>query len=81
MASSEASTAIVRNPPASSIARVSGAGIHLPNPSYWPILAALGVGSVFVSIMLVHTLGPIAIAAAVLFFFFCVFKWAFEPAG
>jgi len=62
-------------------ARVSGAGIHLPNPSHWPILAALGVGSVFVSIMLVHTLGPIAIAAAVLFFFFSVFKWAFEPAG
>ena len=61
--------------------RVSGAGIHLPNPSYWPILTALGVGSVFISIMLVHTVGPIGIAAAVLFFFFGVFKWAFEPAG
>ncbi|HEU4827709.1 MAG TPA: cbb3-type cytochrome c oxidase subunit I, partial [Gemmatimonadales bacterium] len=61
--------------------RVSGAGIHMPNPSYWPILAALGVASVFISIMLVHTLGPIAIAAAVFLLFFSIFKWAFEPAG
>ena len=32
--------------------RVSGKGIHMPNPSYWPAVAALGVLAVFLSLML-----------------------------
>jgi cytochrome c oxidase subunit 1 len=60
--------------------RTSGAGIHLPNPSYWPILAALGVLAVFVTLMLHEKVGPLGIAAGVAFLFFSVFRWVFEPA-
>ena len=28
--------------------RVSGQGIHLPNPSFWPLVAAIGVAGVMV---------------------------------
>src|SRR5688500_9917784 len=61
--------------------RVSGAGIHLPNPSYWPLLAAVGVALVFVALQLLPLLGPLGVVVAVLFLCFSVFKWAFEPAG
>jgi cytochrome c oxidase subunit 1 len=59
--------------------RTSGAGIHLPNPSYWPVLAALGVTAVFVALMLHEKVGALGIAAGVAFLFFSVFKWVFEP--
>jgi cytochrome c oxidase subunit 1 len=62
-------------------ARVSGAGIHLPNPSYWPVVTALGVTAVFVGVMLLGKLGPWGIIAAVGLLFFGVYRWAFEPAG
>jgi cytochrome c oxidase subunit I len=62
-------------------ARVSGAGIHLPNPSYWPAVAALGVASVFVGVMLIGHTGAWGIAAGVALLFFGVYGWAFEPAG
>jgi cytochrome c oxidase subunit 1 len=61
-------------------ARVSGAGIHMPNPSYWPLVAALGVTLVFMSLMLLPKLGPLGVVAAVAVLFLGVFKWAFEPA-
>ena len=61
-------------------ARVSGAGIHMPNPSYWPAVAALGVTLVFMSLMLLPKLGPIGVVVAVAVLFLGVFKWAFEPA-
>jgi hypothetical protein len=61
-------------------ARVSGAGIHLPNPSYWPILAALGVLLTFLALMNHEKVGPIGIVAGVAVLFFSVFKWVFEPA-
>jgi cytochrome c oxidase subunit 1 len=66
-------------------ARVSGKGIHLPNPSYWPAVVAVGIltflGSFLayahtsLSIHLPITLvgGAITLVGA--------FKWAFEPAG
>ncbi len=60
--------------------RVSGAGIHLPNPSYWPVVAAIGVAAVFIMLMLHHIVGPIGIIAAVALLFFGVFRWVFEPA-
>ena len=61
--------------------RVSGAGIHLPNPSYWPVVAAVGVLAIFVSLMVLPTVGPLGVVAAVAVLFLGVFKWAFEPAG
>jgi cytochrome c oxidase subunit I len=59
--------------------RVSGKGIHLPNPSFRPLLAALGVavtlgGFIGGSHLPVHLVG-----LAILFY--GVFSWAFEPAG
>jgi cytochrome c oxidase subunit 1 len=32
-------------------ARVSGAGIHLPNPSYWPLVTAAGIPVFFIGFM------------------------------
>ena len=60
--------------------RVSGAGIHMPNPSYWPGVAAIGVAAVFISLMMLPKLGPAGVVAAVLILFLGVYKWAFEPA-
>jgi cytochrome c oxidase subunit 1 len=63
--------------------RVSGQGIHLPHPSYWPLVAAVGLTAVFTSLMLLghgHA-GPGAVVAAVALLFFGVYMWAFEPAG
>jgi len=59
-------------------ARVSGAGIHMPNPSYWPLVTALGAMVTLIGFMA----GGVAVnltGAAILFF--GAFRWAFEPAG
>jgi cytochrome c oxidase subunit I len=61
--------------------RVSGQGIHLPNPSYWPLVAALGLVGMMVGLMLSHRVGPWGIIAGVLILFIGVYNWAFEPAG
>jgi cytochrome c oxidase subunit 1 len=62
-------------------ARVSGQGIHLPHPSYWPVVAALGVAGLMVGVMIEPKVGPWGIIAGGLILFFGVFNWAFEPAG
>jgi cytochrome c oxidase subunit 1 len=62
-------------------ARVSGAGIHMPNPSYWPAVAALGVCAVFVAVMLLGHTGAWGLIAAGALLFFGIYRWAFEPAG
>jgi len=59
--------------------RVSGQGIHMPNPSFRPFIVALGVavtlgGFIGGSHLPVHLVG-----LAILFY--GVFSWAFEPAG
>jgi cytochrome c oxidase subunit 1 len=61
--------------------RVSGQGIHLPNPSYWPLVAALGVAGVMVGVMAEPKVGPWGIIAGGLILLIGVFNWAFEPAG
>jgi cytochrome c oxidase subunit 1 len=62
--------------------RVSGEGIHLPNPSYWPALAAIGVTIVLGSLLFVRSEPGkwyfLTIFGA-LWLFVSVFKWAFEP--
>jgi cytochrome c oxidase subunit 1 len=59
--------------------RVSGQGIHLPNPSYRPVITAIGVtvtlgGFVGGSHLWIHLLG-----LAILFY--GVYTWVFEPTG
>jgi cytochrome c oxidase subunit I len=56
----------------------TGAGIHLPNPSYWPLVTAVGVTAVFVAIMMSPKWGPWGIVAAVALLFFGLYNWLFE---
>src|SRR5688500_14276582 len=58
--------------------RVSGAGIHLPNPSYWPIVTALALPTIFAGVLVLPKVGPWIIVAGVLLLFFGTFRWAFE---
>jgi cytochrome c oxidase subunit 1 len=62
--------------------------VHLPNPSYFPLLAALGLfifalGLLFhdpvITIGLLHL--PIVSAAGMALLIISVYAWAFEPAG
>jgi cytochrome c oxidase subunit 1 len=61
--------------------RVSGAGIHLPNPSYWPAVAAVGIAAMMTGVMLLPNIGPWGILVGGAILLFGVFSWAFEPAG
>jgi cytochrome c oxidase subunit 1 len=56
----------------------SGAGIHLPNPSYWPLVTAFGVAGLFVGIMMSPKWGPWGIIVAVALLFFGLYSWLFE---
>src|SRR5687768_3264875 len=56
----------------------SGAGIHLPNPSYWPLGSAIGVAALFVGIMMAPKWGPWGIIVAVALLFFGLYNWLFE---
>ena len=56
----------------------SGAGIHMPNPSYWPLVTAIGVTGFFVGLMALPRLGPWGIVAGVAVLFFGFFNWVFE---
>jgi cytochrome c oxidase subunit 1 len=56
----------------------SGAGIHLPNPSYWPLVTAFGVAGLFVGIMMSPKWGPWGIIVAVALLFFGLYNWLFE---
>jgi len=59
--------------------RASGEGIHMPNPSKWPIIAALGIGVFFTGFLLGVKL-PVILAGALLTIV-AIFAWALEPAG
>jgi cytochrome c oxidase subunit 1 len=56
----------------------TGAGIHLPNPSYWPLVTAVGVTAIFVAIMMLPKWGPWGIIVAVGLLFFGLYSWLFE---
>jgi hypothetical protein len=53
----------------------------MPNPSFWPVVAALGVLSVFLSLMFLSHFGPLGVVVAAGILFLGVYMWAFEPAG
>jgi hypothetical protein len=59
-------------------ALMDGKGIHLPPPSYWPLVAAIGVPGIFVGVMLSPKLGPWGIAVGLAILFVGVFNWVFE---
>ena len=59
----------------------STASIHLPHPSYWPLVAGLGVVGLMIGVILEPHIGPWGIMAGGAILFFGVFNWAFEPAG
>ena len=56
----------------------SGAGIHLPNPSYWPLVTAFGVAAIFAAIMMSPKWGPWGIFVAISLLFFGLYNWLFE---
>jgi cytochrome c oxidase subunit 1 len=62
-------------------ARVSGAGIHMPNPSYWPLVTAVGILGFFVFLMMLGHTGIWPVVASFGLLLLGVFKWAYEPAG
>ena len=64
-------------------ALVSGADIPMPNPSYWPLITAIGVNLVLGSLMFVRVWPGwwMAMIASALVLFLGAFKWAFEPTG
>ncbi len=61
--------------------RVSGKGIHMPNPSYWPLVSGLGVLVAIGGVLAFPAYGPWVSIAGGILLFYGVFKWAFEPAG
>jgi cytochrome c oxidase subunit 1 len=59
--------------------RMSGEGIHLPNPSFWPIVTAIGLAVFFVGFLLGVNLWVILGGGGIVAL--GIFAWAFEPAG
>ncbi len=57
---------------------VSGEGIHLPNPSYWPLVTAIGVLVVFCGFIIGF---PYVNLVGAVILFTGIFRWAFEPTG
>jgi cytochrome c oxidase subunit 1 len=62
--------------------RVSGAGIHMPRPSYWPAVTAVGVLGVIGSILFTHAVPywQIITLSGVAILIYGIYRWAFEPA-
>jgi cytochrome c oxidase subunit 1 len=58
---------------------VSGKGIHMPAPSFWPLVAAVGVMLIFVGFMLLPKVGPWGLVIGISTLFFGIYNWVFEP--
>jgi cytochrome c oxidase subunit 1 len=58
--------------------RVSGKGIHLPKPSFWPAVTAIGVLGTLVGF--IHGFPYVNLVGAAILLT-GIFSWAFEPAG
>lgn len=50
--------------------------IHLPNPSYWPLVAALGIAIAFGGFLVSYIMVGVGVAMTVI----GIFSWALEPA-
>jgi cytochrome c oxidase subunit 1 len=63
-------------------ARVSGQGIHLPAPSWWPLVVSVGFLTFLAGIMVKHSyafpFGPYSIIGFAIVVF-GIYKWAYEP--
>src|SRR5690606_7571676 len=61
----------------------SGEGIHMPNPSWRPLVAAIGVTIVWVSVLFTAAAWPwwMLTLGGVAIMLYGIFSWAFEPAG
>jgi cytochrome c oxidase subunit 1 len=60
----------------------SGAGIHMPRPSYWPVVTAAGVLLVIGSVLFTHAFHQwffITLTGAAILIY-GIYRWAFEPA-
>ena len=53
--------------------------IHLPSPSYWPLVLAIGTMVSFFGILYVHEGGVPAIIIGVLIAFIATMAWVMEP--
>jgi cytochrome c oxidase subunit 1 len=61
-------------------ARTSGQGIHLPSPSIWPVVTAVGVLGVIGSILFTPMKGWFVITlAGAAILIYGIYRWAFEP--
>ncbi len=60
---------------------VTGKGIHLPNPSIWPLVSATGVLGLVGGVLAFPHIGPWVSIVGALVLFFGIYRWAFEPAG
>jgi cytochrome c oxidase subunit 1 len=59
----------------------SGEGIHLPRPSYWPLVTAIGVLTVIGSILFTHMFPQwffITLTGAAILIY-GIYRWVFEP--
>jgi cytochrome c oxidase subunit 1 len=58
--------------------------IHMPSPSYWPLLAALGFAVMATGLLVADSVGPVAIPifgiAGFLLLVGSIYGWSFEPA-
>jgi len=54
-----------------------GRGIHMPNPSFWPLVTAFGMSLLMSGMIFGWAFG----ISGVVIFLVGVYKWAFEPAG
>jgi cytochrome c oxidase subunit 1 len=54
-----------------------GHGIHMPSPSYWPLVSAFGMSLLMSGMIFGWVFG----ISGLVIFLVGVFKWAFEPAG
>jgi cytochrome c oxidase subunit 1 len=54
-----------------------GHGIHMPNPSYYPLVSAAGLATIFIGLMITPAVSLFGLAALL----WGIFGWCFEPAG
>jgi cytochrome c oxidase subunit 1 len=60
---------------------VSGEDIHLPPPSYWPLVTAIGVAATIGSMIFTEVFAQryVVTLAGAAILFYGTFRWAFEP--